>query len=77
MRKEAEAHAEEDKKKVELIDARNEADQIVFQIEKMLKEHGDKLAEQDKAAVQSAIEQDKQAMSRRGRAGDPAGASAT
>ena len=43
MRKEAEAHAAEDKKKVELIEARNQADQAVFQIEKLLQEHGDKL----------------------------------
>jgi molecular chaperone DnaK len=64
MRKEAEAHAAEDKKKVELIEARNQADQGVFQIEKLLREHGDKLNQQDKDAIQSAIEKTKQAMSK-------------
>ena len=38
MRKEAESHADEDKQKVELIDARNQADQMIYQIEKLLKE---------------------------------------
>src|SRR5205085_8123272 len=51
MRKEAEAHASEDKQKVELIEARNHADQAVFQVEKLLKEHGDKLSQQDKDAI--------------------------
>ena len=63
MRKEAEAHAADDKKKVELIEARNQADQAVFQVEKLLKEHGDKLSQGDKDAIQSAIERAKQAMS--------------
>ena len=62
MRKEAEAHAAEDKKKVELIEARNQADQAVFQIEKTLREHGDKLGQQDKDAVQSAVNKTKEAM---------------
>ncbi len=64
MRKEAEAHAADDKKKVELIEARNQADQAVFQIEKLLKEHGEKMGQQDKDAIQSAIEKTKQAMSK-------------
>jgi molecular chaperone DnaK len=63
MRRDAESHAAEDKKKVELIEARNQADQMVFQVEKLLKEHGDKLQERDKTAVQAAIEKTKQAMS--------------
>jgi len=63
MRKDAEAHAEEDRKKVELINARNEADQIIFQIEKEVKTHGDKIAEADKTAINSAVERAKQAMS--------------
>jgi molecular chaperone DnaK len=63
MRREAEAHAAEDKKKVELIEARNQADQIVFQIEKLLREHGDKMSAGDKSAVQSAVERTRQAMS--------------
>jgi molecular chaperone DnaK len=64
MRKEAEAHAAEDKKKVELIEARNQADQVVFQIEKQLKEHADKLSQGDKDAIQAAVERVKQAMSK-------------
>jgi len=62
MRKEAEAHAAEDKKKVELIEARNQADQAVFQIEKSLREHGDKLQAADKEAVQAAVNKAREAM---------------
>ncbi len=64
MRKDAEAHADEDRKKVELINARNEADQLMFTIEKQLKEHGDKMSESDKSAIQAAVEKTKQACSR-------------
>jgi len=56
MRREAEVHAEEDKRKFELIDTRNKADHMILQIEKLLKEHGDKITESDKAPVQSAID---------------------
>jgi molecular chaperone DnaK len=56
MRKDAEAHAAEEKQKVELIDARNQADNAIYQVEKQLKEHGDKLGDNDKQAVQSAVE---------------------
>jgi molecular chaperone DnaK len=63
MRREAESHADEDRKKVELINARNEADQLVFQIEKEMKTHGDKMSDADKTAINSAIERAKQAMS--------------
>jgi molecular chaperone DnaK len=44
-----------------LIDARNKADQMVWQMEKLLKEHGDKLSEGDKAPIQSAIDKVKDA----------------
>jgi molecular chaperone DnaK len=64
MRRDAEAHAAEDKKKVELIEARNQADQMIFTIEKQLKEHGDKMSAGDKSAIQAAIEKTKQACSR-------------
>jgi molecular chaperone DnaK len=60
MRKEAEAHAESDKRRRELIDVRNEADQLVYQMEKLLQENADKLAEPDRAPVQSAIMQVKE-----------------
>jgi molecular chaperone DnaK len=64
MRKEAEAHAAEDHRKVELITARNEAEHLIFQIEKQLKEAGDKISDRDKAPIQAAIENVRQALSR-------------
>jgi molecular chaperone DnaK len=63
MRKDAEAHAEEDRRKVELIEARNQADQVIFAIEKQLKELGDKIGASDRQAIQSAVERTKQAAS--------------
>jgi molecular chaperone DnaK len=63
MRKDAEAHAAEEKKKVELIDARNQADAIIYGIEKQLKELGDKIGATDRQAIQSAVERTKQAAS--------------
>ena len=53
--KEAEAHAEEDKKRKEFVDTKNQADQMVYQLEKMLKENGDKLAEDDNKKLEEAI----------------------
>ncbi|HKQ47045.1 MAG TPA: molecular chaperone DnaK [Phycisphaerae bacterium] len=55
MRKEAEAHADEDKKKRELIDAKNQADQVVYQTEKTLKEHGDKVPADERGKVELAV----------------------
>jgi molecular chaperone DnaK len=63
MRKEAEAHAEEDKKRLEVINARNEADTVVYSVEKALKDNADKLTDADKAPIQAAVEKAKQAMS--------------
>jgi len=54
--KEAEMHADEDKKKRELIDARNTADSLVYQTEKSLKEMGDKIDEETKNNIESAKE---------------------
>jgi molecular chaperone DnaK len=48
MKKEAELHAEEDKKKKEEVDMKNQADAVVFTMEKMLKESGDKMKPEDK-----------------------------
>jgi molecular chaperone DnaK len=62
MMKDADAHAEEDRKRREEIETRNRADQAVYGAEKMLQEMGDKLAASDKAAVESAIESLKTAM---------------
>ena len=56
MKREAEAHASEDKAKRDLIDARNKADQYLWQTEKMLKEFGDKATDSDKAAINAALE---------------------
>jgi molecular chaperone DnaK len=63
MMKDAESHAEEDKKRREEIETRNRADQVVYSAEKMLQDMGGKLAASDKAAVESAIEALKSALS--------------
>jgi molecular chaperone DnaK len=55
MVKEAEANKEEDKKKRETIDARNQADSIIFSTEKSLKEHGDKVSDEEKKAIEIGI----------------------
>ena len=55
MVKDAEANKEADKKKRDAVDARNQADSIVFSTEKSLKEHGDKISEQEKKAIENAI----------------------
>ena len=55
MMRDAESHAEEDKKRREEIETRNRADQAVYAAEKMLQEMGDKLAAGDKAAVEGAV----------------------
>src|SRR5437016_1270091 len=55
MAKEAEAHAAEDKSKREEIEARNQLDSMVYNVEKMLREHGDKISGEDKGNVESAV----------------------
>ncbi len=62
MVKDAEAHAEEDKKKKEEIETINQADSLVYQTEKTLKEHGDKLDETEKKEVEDAKEELKKAV---------------
>ena len=57
MTKEAEAHAEEDKKFQELVEARNRADQLISTTEKTLKENPDKVSEGDKKNIEEAIEE--------------------
>jgi molecular chaperone DnaK len=56
MQRDAEAHAAEDKRKRDLAEARNAADQRVYQLEKLMDENKDKLSESDKSAVRAAIE---------------------
>jgi len=60
MVKDAEMHADEDKKKRELIDAKNSAESIIDQTEKTLKEHGDKVDDATKSGIESAAEALKQ-----------------
>ncbi|MGZ3413196.1 MAG: molecular chaperone DnaK, partial [Isosphaeraceae bacterium] len=56
MQRDAESHASEDKKKRELVEARNTAEQRVYQLEKLLEEHKDKLGDSDKSALRAAID---------------------
>jgi len=56
MRRDAEAHADEDKQKFELATLRNQADNMSYQLEKMMKEHADKLTDADKGPLTQAIE---------------------
>lgn len=60
--KEAEQFAEEDKKKREAIDLRNNADQMVYQTEKMLSEEADKFSAEDKSALETKVEALKEAL---------------
>jgi molecular chaperone DnaK len=57
MKKEAELHADEDKKKKEQIDIKNQADAVVFTTEKMLKESGDKMKPEDKKELEEKLEE--------------------
>jgi molecular chaperone DnaK len=62
MRKDAEAHADEDKQKREEIETRNEADGAVYRSEKMLKDNKDKLSEADCGRIESAVKDVKEAL---------------
>ena len=62
MAKEAEAHSAEDKAKREEIEARNQLDSMVYQVEKMLKENGDKISGDEKGQVESAVADAKKAL---------------
>ncbi|MFO7752244.1 MAG: molecular chaperone DnaK [Desulfobacteraceae bacterium] len=57
MVKDAEVHAEEDKKKKELVDARNTAESLIDQTEKTLKEHGEKVDAETKSKIENAVEE--------------------
>ncbi|MFN3840193.1 MAG: molecular chaperone DnaK [Cyclobacteriaceae bacterium] len=61
MKQEAQAHAEEDKKVKERAEKINQADSLIFQTEKQLKEYGDKLSEGNRSAINSALEKLKEA----------------
>src|SRR5512136_2971877 len=60
--REAEAHAEEDKKKKELIEARNQADSMAYSVEKNIKEYGDKIDASEKSKIEDAIVRVKKAI---------------
>jgi molecular chaperone DnaK len=64
MKQEAEAHSVEDRKKKELVEARNQADTLIFSTEKALKEAGDKVKEEDKKEVDEKLEALKKAKDR-------------
>src|SRR5258708_37442341 len=68
MRTEAESHAEEDRRRMEEVDARNRLDGIVYQAEKMVRENRDKIAEADAKSLDEAIEDAKKAMNEGGTA---------
>jgi molecular chaperone DnaK len=62
MVKDAEAHAEEDKKARELIDARNQCDHMVHSVKKSLKDHGDKVSADEKSKIEAALKDAEDAM---------------
>jgi molecular chaperone DnaK len=67
MAKDADAHSAEDKQKREEIEARNQLDGMVYNIEKMLREHGDKISGSERHDVESALSDAKEALN----SGDP------
>src|SRR5581483_9699790 len=62
MAKEAESHSAEDKAKREEIEARNQLDGLVYNIEKMLRENGDKVSGSDKTDVEAALAEAKKTL---------------
>jgi molecular chaperone DnaK len=62
MVKDAESHADEDKKRRELIDAKNMLDGLIYSTEKSMKEYGDKLADDEKTNLETALSNAKKAM---------------
>ena len=62
MTKEAESHAAEDKKKREVVDLKNQADQLIYSTEKTLKEHGEKVSGETRGKIESAVNNLKEAV---------------
>jgi molecular chaperone DnaK len=62
MVKDAEAHAAEDKKRRELVEAKNQGESLIHATEKSLKEYGDKVSESDKQGIETAIDALRQAL---------------
>ena len=69
MVKDAEAHAAEDKKRRELVEAKNQGESLVHATEKSLAEYGDKVSEADKQGIETAIDALEAGACRRGRRG--------
>ena len=61
MKQEADAHAEEDRKEKEKVDNLNQADSMIFQTEKQIKEYSDKMSDENKASLESALNNLKEA----------------
>jgi len=62
MAKDAELNAADDRKKKEAIEARNQGDSMAYNIEKMIKDHGDKVSADDRKAVESELEELKRVL---------------
>ncbi|MEK6663179.1 MAG: molecular chaperone DnaK [Pseudomonadota bacterium] len=62
MVRDGEAHAEEDKKQRELVDARNQCDGLIHSVKKTLTEQGDKVSAEDKATIEAAIKDAEEAL---------------
>jgi molecular chaperone DnaK len=62
MTREAEAHAAEDKQKREVVDLKNQADQLIYSTEKTLKEHGDKVSAETRGGIENAVNNLKEAV---------------
>jgi molecular chaperone DnaK len=62
MAKDAESHSADDRKRKDEIDARNRADSMVYQVEKMLKDHRDKIGDDDAKAVEEALGETRKVM---------------
>ena len=62
MTKDAESHAEEDKKRREVVDMKNQADQVIYGTEKTLKEHGDKVSAETRGNIESSVNNLKEAI---------------
>ena len=62
MVRDGEAHAEEDKKQRELVEARNQCDALIHSVKKSLTEYGDKIGADDKAKIEAAIKDAEEAL---------------
>ncbi|HWQ56172.1 MAG TPA: molecular chaperone DnaK [Bryobacteraceae bacterium] len=62
MARDAEAHSAEDRRQRDMVEARNRADAMVYNVEKTLKEHRDKVSEADATNIETALEETKKAM---------------